>query len=468
MREGLTNWLGILCLVGMIPAGVGCSTSRAAKSDKESDQRSVEPIAARADPPNTHVTPNPIQQASFAEPAAKQPAGPLSLDDLLALTRSHNPNLAAAAARVGEAQGRLIQAGLYPNPTVGYSGNQINDGPGTAGQQGGFVSQEFLTGGKRDIAREAALYGVTAADWAATTQWFETQANVKTAYYELATAKLVQRETAAAVRMFSEAIDRTKKLADAGKADAYDVTRLRVEHANNENRATVARQRVATAERLLAVAIGIDRLPESASAELATLPDVLRFEDATVHASQSSPVMAAAAEADQARADLRSAEVKPIPNVQTMTMFAHDYVTRAPMVSVQVGIPLPLWDRNQGNITSARSRTALMQAGVEQVRLRLMERLVTAYQRYDNARQQVERYRTTILPQAASALEQIEKIYDLRGERFTDTLDARRTLAQARIEYAQLQGEVWMIAAEIESIVQSPKHFRSNDSHSLH
>ena len=166
--------------------------------------------------------------------------------------------------------------------------------------------------------------------------------------------------------------------------------------------------------------------------------------------------MAAAAEADQARADLRSAEVKPIPNVQTMTMVAHDYVTRAPMVSVQVGVLLPILDRNQGNIASARSRTAMMQSGIELARLRMMERLTAAYQRYENARRQAERYRTIILSQATAALEQIEKIYDLRGERFTDTLDARRTLAQARIEYAQLQGEIWIAATEIESIVQHP------------
>lgn len=452
MRIGPSCW-SIFCLVGIIPAGVGCSTSRSATSTTGLTGHQVEPVSTQTASPKAPST-NSVQLASFAEPEANRHTGPLNLDDLLALTRSHNPNLAAAAARVGEAQGRLIQAGLYPNPTVGYSGNQINDGPGTAGQQGGYVTQEFVTAGKRDIARVAARYDVTAADWAATAQWFETQAKVKTAFYELAAAKAVLRETEAAVQMFSEAIDRTKKLADAGKGDAYDVTRLRVEHANNENRAAVARQRVVAAERLLAIAVGIERLPELVTAELAVLPDVMRFEDAMVHTGQSSPVMAAAAEADQARADVRSAEVKPIPNVQTMTMVAHDYVTRAPMVSVQVGVPLPIWDRNQGNIASARSRTALMQSGIEQARLRMMERLTMAYQRYENTRNQTERYRTIILPQASAALEQIDKIYAFRGERFTDTLDARRTLAQARIEYAQLQGEIWIAAAEIESLVQ--------------
>ena len=89
----------------------------------------------------------------------------------------------------------MVQAGLYPNPTVGYSGNQINDGPGTAGQQGGFVEQEFVTGGKLQIAREAARFGVTAADWHAASKWFDTAARVKAAYYEYATALAVLRET---------------------------------------------------------------------------------------------------------------------------------------------------------------------------------------------------------------------------------------------------------------------------------
>ena len=46
----------------------------------------------------------------------------------------------------------MIQAGLYPNPVVGYSGSQINDGPGTSGQQGGYVAQEVVTGGKLRVA----------------------------------------------------------------------------------------------------------------------------------------------------------------------------------------------------------------------------------------------------------------------------------------------------------------------------
>src|SRR5262245_49476231 len=108
--------------------------------------------------------------------APTEPSGPLSLDDLLALARRQSPDLAAAAGRVAEAQGQFVQAGLYPNPTVGYTGNQINDGPGTAGQQGVFIAQEIVTGGKLAVAREAAAHGITAADWQAASRWYETAA----------------------------------------------------------------------------------------------------------------------------------------------------------------------------------------------------------------------------------------------------------------------------------------------------
>lgn len=396
-------------------------------------------------------SPSGVELASATEPA---PAG---LDELLALTRSRHPDLAAAAARVGEARGRLVQAGLYPNPTVGYSGNQINDGPGTAGQQGGFIAQEIVTGGKLRIARDAARFGVSAADWHASSKWFDTAARVRAAYCEYAAALVVLRETERAASLFTEGLAQTEKLAAGGRVDAYDIARLKVEIAQAANRVGAARQRVAAAERLLAVAVGTDRLPALAADDFPTATDVPSFGDAVELVGHSSFVLAAAAEVDQARAELRQAEVKPIPNVQSMTTVAHDYVTRAPMASVQVGVVLPVWDRNPGNIQAAKARVRAAEAGVEQTRLRAVERLTGAYQRYENARRQLELYRTQVLPEAAAALELIDKVYAARGERFFDTLDARRVLAQARIDAAQFRGELGAAAAEIEAVAQFPR-----------
>jgi len=447
MRATLRG-LSRLALAGVLPAWVGCASTHPDIPTHPAGRPVAAPTARLTPPVPTvaaHVVP-----ASAAEPVAAAPG----LDDLLALARTRHPDLAAAAARVGEARGRMVQAGFYPNPTVGYSGNQINDGPGTPGQQGGFVAQEFVTAGKLRIARDAAGFGVRAADWHAASKWYDTAARVRAAYGEYATAAAVLRETERTADLFAAGLDRAERLTAGGKAEAYDVTRLRVEAAQVANRVGAARERVAAAGRMLAVAVGVDQLPGIGAAELPGGTAVPSYDEAVALAGRSSFVLAAAAEAEQARAEVRAAEVKPVPNVQTMTTVAHDYVTRAPMASVQVGLPLPVFDRNRGNIAAAQARLVAAEAGVEQARLRAAERLAGAYQRYENARRQLDLYRTRVLPDAAAALEQIDRVYAARGERFLDTLDARRVLTQARIDYAQSLGDLWSAAAEIEAVAQ--------------
>lgn len=175
------------------------------------------------------------------------------------------------------------------------------------------------------------------------------------------------------------------------------------------------------------------------------------YDEAVAQAGRSSFALAAAAEAVQARVEVRAGGSKPVPNVHTMTTVAHDYATRAPMASVRVGVPPPVFDCNRGNIDAAQARLVAAEAGVVQARLRATERLPGAYPRYENAGRQPDLCRPLVLPDAA-VLDQTDRVYAARGERFIDTLDARRILTQARIDYAQFLGELWSAATEIEAV----------------
>src|SRR3990172_6950410 len=82
---------------------------------------------------------------------------PVTLEQLERAALAHNPTLVQAATLVEAARGRTIQAGLYPNPTIGYTGSEIgNDGRG--GQQGIAFGQEIVTGGKLRLSRAVAAY----------------------------------------------------------------------------------------------------------------------------------------------------------------------------------------------------------------------------------------------------------------------------------------------------------------------
>jgi cobalt-zinc-cadmium efflux system outer membrane protein len=357
---------------------------------------------------------------------------------------------------VTEAQGQFVQAGLYPNPTVGYMGNQINDGPGTAGQQGVFVSQEVVTGGKLEAARAAAAHGLTAADWQAASRWFETTSRVRAAYYEYLTAAAVLRESEGIVGQFQEGLTKAESLAKAGTVLNYEVLRFRVELTQARNRVGTARERLTAADRLLATATGVARLPAPvAVGELPTLPPAVEFERAAAAGENGPYLREAIALTDQAREQVRLAGLQNVPNLQVQAAGMYDFAIKAPMANVQVGVALPVWNQNEGNILAAQGRLAQAQAGIGQARVRVRERLAAAYQRYQNARRQVELYEKQILPDARIALEQVQQVYEVRGERFFETLDVRRVLAQARIDYLQAVGDAWQAASEIEGLAPS-------------
>lgn len=83
-------------------------------------------------------------------------AGPpaVSLPQLEAWALANNPTLVQATAQVRGARGAAYQAGLNFNPNVGYAFQ--NDAIGNARDQtwnGGYISQEFVTGGKLRLSR---------------------------------------------------------------------------------------------------------------------------------------------------------------------------------------------------------------------------------------------------------------------------------------------------------------------------
>src|SRR5271156_5386257 len=106
-------------------------------------------------------TAGPTQQPARPErvqpPAAQEPAvaeSGLTLEQLQEMALANNPTLAQAKAGVRAAAGRSRQAGLWPNPTIGYSGDEIRGGSYGGGEQGVFLQQNVILGGKLRLDRK--------------------------------------------------------------------------------------------------------------------------------------------------------------------------------------------------------------------------------------------------------------------------------------------------------------------------
>jgi cobalt-zinc-cadmium efflux system outer membrane protein len=115
----------------------------------------------------------------------------------------------------------------------------------------------------------------------------------------------------------------------------------------------------------------------------------------------------------------------------------YDFETRNNVTSVQVGLRLPVYDKNQGNIRAAQSQLAYAQAELCRVELSLRQRLARAYARYRTSLALVENYRKYNLPEAKEAYESYLDSFRQRRAAWPQVLVAQRTYFQISVDYVQ-------------------------------
>ena len=91
-----------------------------------------------------------IQPIIPAETVPTPPPQVMTLAELEQIALANNPTMNQAGARIRALQGKQLQVGLYPNPVIGYIGDEMGN-EGTAGQQGGFLRQEIRNQWKTGI-----------------------------------------------------------------------------------------------------------------------------------------------------------------------------------------------------------------------------------------------------------------------------------------------------------------------------
>jgi cobalt-zinc-cadmium efflux system outer membrane protein len=112
----------------------------------------------------------------------------------------------------------------------------------------------------------------------------------------------------------------------------------------------------------------------------------------------------------------------------------------------ELGIPLPIFDTNTGNIAQAEAQLRLAREEVRRVELTLFDRLGAVVRNYRDAQRTVERYQRRILSQAQQSYElYLQRFRDMAAS-YPQVLIAQRTLSQVRAEYVRALVELWQAA----------------------
>ena len=377
--------------------------------------------------------------------------GGLRLEDLEQMALTNNPTVAQAQANLQVAAGLARQAGLYPNPTVGYYGDEIRGGYIGGGKQGAFASQTIVLGGKLRAARRVAELEANEVETGAQIQRLRILNNVRALFYQVLAAQRLVEVRQNLVRLATDATQTSQQLGNVGQADRPDILQAEVEQQQASVSLRVARQNLQASWRILAAIVGRPDLPvTNLGGDLEAVPD-LNYEEWIDTALRESPEVKLAQQAvERAEASLVQAKKAPIPDLQMTGILTQNYepldTTRKPtglMGGAQIGIQLPIFNRNQGNIAAAKGEIESAKQELARTKLQLERDLASIFRDYDSARVTVQQYKAEMLPRAEQAYKLYQTNYQKMAAAYPQVLISQRTLFQLEADYVQALENAW-------------------------
>lgn len=437
-----------------IPAEVPGAEARRIELSKDpaAKQRQIEQLFPE-------LPPLPEEPTELPGPCGR----PYTLADLQRIAATNSPDLRQAASDVEAARGNMMQANAYPNPTVTYQFTPSNDGA-SPGADGIGVEQTIKTGGKLALQRASAEMALHNAELALRRARSDLVTRVRNAYFAVLVSQEQCRVLEALAHFTDEVYRLQAGLLSGGFAAPYEPAALRAQAFTARLAYKQCIQGGIYAWKQLAAAINVRQLPysEVAGRVDACIP-YYDYDNLLAYILRNHTDAVTAQNGIQmARYNLKLAQVTPVPDVDFGLLVSKDY-SAAPhqyCPTLSVGVPLPVWDRNQGAILSAEAALIRAEEEPHRVEMNLTNTLANAYANYKNNLDALEYYRRYILPDQVRAY---RGAYDRRqidpNASFGDVVSAQQTLYSDVTIYLTTLGQLWTSVTSVADLIQTDDLF---------
>ena len=367
-----------------------------------------------------------------------------------------NPSVMEARAKIDSLRGKLTQAGLPPNPTVGIIGDDINE-EGSGGRYGVFFGREIVRGNKLGLSQSVVCAEIQTAEQQLAVVEQKLLTDVRRRYYELLVAQEKVTVSEELVSISQNVTDVSNKLLEAKEVAKSAILQSRLELQNAVVVKRQAENQQLAARRKLAALLGNDQLAyQLVTGNVRELPELNEFQSAFDQLAHASPEISALfAEVEQARRQLARAKAEPIPNMTWQSSLQYGTGSDDVVAAFQVGMPIPRLNRNQGAIYQAQQEITVAERKAEKRLLDLRQRLATAYESYLNAKLQIDAYDAEILPTAKESFQLISEGYQQGEVDFLQLLTAQRTYSQTVLQYLDKLQQAWQQSVQIQGLLLS-------------
>lgn len=370
-------------------------------------------------------------------PAAPAADAPLTLREALSRTLQSNPDLAAYQYLLKAQDGRIAQAGLRPDPTLGV---ELENVLGTGDTQGFDaaeltlgMSQLIELGGLRDNRIASARIEHEGLEAEGHIVLLDQVAETARRFVSLVSQQEAHGLTHLAVELADKTAAAVKRRVDAAKSPEAEqdrasvaLERARIADAHAEHELLAARSD-------LAASWGASE-PDftEAAADLYRLPDVAAYPELLSAIERTPDLTRYLTEARLRDAEIRLALAGRRPGVELGAGVRRFEESRDTALVFSVGLSLPSSDRSQASIATAQALKDGAEARQVATRVRARAALFRNYRELLDRRQQVTALRERALPRMEAALRNTEYAYDRGRYSYLELVDAQRELLDVR------------------------------------
>ena len=411
-------------------------------------------LAASSSAFSQGVSQRPIGGEEAPLTAATAPTTPLSLARAIELALAGNPEVAAATRQLEATEGQVLQGRARPNPELAYS---LEDARSKTRTQSWQLNLPVELGGKRAARTKAAERSREQAQAQLIELKATVRANVAAAYFDVLTAQerlVLARDSVALAKSSTGTV--AKRVA-AGKVSPVEESKARVAEAGvRVELAQAASEERNALSRLFALLGKIDVPFTVLEGKAGNLPPVPNLADLQPLISSSPAVVLARIEVDRRKALTDLEQSKRVPDVTVSVGMQRSNETQRNVLLFGVSVPLPVFDRNQGNLLEALKLEDKARDELQGATVRLHSEVAQARERLATIAAEIQSLQQDVLPGAKSAYDAATIGFENGKFNFLEVLDAQRTYFTAKSQYLKALGEAHRAAADVDRLLGGP------------
>lgn len=402
----------------------------------------------------------PAQETRFIEK--------LTLVDTLDLVTKHNPTLSAYNEEIRAKNAMAIKSGLLPNPTLGIEVDNFAGKDDLKGFKGGettvSISQVVELGNKRGKRRNIATIEKDIAVWDYQSKRLDLICAATKSFFQVLTAQNQVFLNDDLVKLAEKIYNAVSERANAGKVSPIEKNKVIVELASARNETMRSRRELEAARRRLTAFFGSAQTEfKEISGDLAQINPPIPEETGINQLNNNPDLSRWKSELELKKSLVSFAQSKAIPDLTVNMGLRRFQETKNNAFVAGFEFPLPLFDRNQGEISEALANTEKARQEHKAVESELRAGLSETWQNLSAAYEESLSLQNVILPEAKKTFEALETGYREGKLDILQVLDVQRTLFTSRRQYLKTLEEYHKARADLDRLIGLPLEILPDD-----